>query len=118
VIKGLKEGVRISNKQEQQSLNKWKHLFEGDDTRAYLMIPKSTQKKDPVLYQNQYEARWTKMKEAIGDIVLVLKNKDHWGYHKYDLVRDPKRHVIELGTKARGTILLKYNPKDIFKDGD
>jgi hypothetical protein len=82
------------------------------------MIPKSTQNKDSVLYQNQYEPRWTKMKDTIGEIVPVLKNKDHWGYQEYDPVRDRKRQATELVTKARGTILLKYDPNDMFKDGD
>jgi hypothetical protein len=54
------------------------------------------------------------MKDTIGEIVPVLKNKDHWGYQKYDPVRDRKRQATELVTKARGTILLKYDAKDIY----
>jgi hypothetical protein len=117
VIKGIRDGVKISNKVEQQSLDRHKDLFAGDDTRAYLMVPKTTQLNDAELYKTHYEARWAKMKETVGEIVPVLKNDKNWRTYKYDPVRDEDRQEKELGQKARGTVLLKYDPKDVYKVG-
>lgn len=118
VIKGLREGVRISNKQEQQPLDRHKDLFAGDDTRAYLMVPDSTREKNAKLYETHYEARWEKMKETVKEILPVLKKDKYWDTYKYDPVRNPDRQARELGQKARGTVLLKYDPKDVYKVGE
>ncbi|KAJ5396828.1 hypothetical protein N7509_004941 [Penicillium cosmopolitanum] len=110
--------VRISNKQEQQSLDHHKDLFAGDDTRAYLTVPKTTQHDEAGLYKTNYEARWDKMKETVKEILPVLKNNKYWDTYKYDPVRDADRQARELGQKARGTVLLKYDPKDVYRVGE
>ena len=118
VIKGIRDGVKISNRVEQQSLTHHKNLFAGDDTRAYLMVPTATQHKDPELYETHYEARWAKMRETVGEVLPVLKNVDNWETYKYVPVREQEKQAKELGEKARGTILLKYDPKDVYKVGE
>jgi hypothetical protein len=119
VIKGLKDGIRsqAGGSWDQPPLTDYKHLFDGEDTQAFLMFPKSADHDDVKVYKEKYQPRWKQMKETINEILPVLKGRRKWRDYKYDPARDRKTQEQELA-KARGTVVLKYDPNDKPGNGD
>jgi hypothetical protein len=69
------------------------------------------------VYEEKYQPRWKQMKETINEILPVLKGRGKWDDYKYDPERDRKKQEKELA-KARGTVVLKYDPNDKPGNGD